>query len=152
MPIVGLGPDPFGVASVEARPCLLEEPLVGARRGIRRCRRRGPDAVLGLPRGSGFMTEQMDSISLRGVKYCPAPFFPSLAAFSSKPFECRAFDIDVHAVHSSSSIMSTSRLRLTGLLNRGTGLVKISPRMPGAFRACGVLGVVVEEVDAGSGL
>jgi len=27
----------------------------------------------------------MDRISTRGVKYWPAPFFPALAAFSSKP-------------------------------------------------------------------
>ena len=36
-------------------------------------------------RGSGFMQRTIDWISTRGVKYCPAPFLPSLAAFSSRP-------------------------------------------------------------------
>ena len=36
-------------------------------------------------RGSGFMQRTMDWMSRRGVKYCPAPFLPSLAAFSSRP-------------------------------------------------------------------
>ena len=38
-------------------------------------------------RGSGFITSQMDWISGRGVKYCPAPFLPSLAAFSKQALE-----------------------------------------------------------------
>src|SRR5215831_6965560 len=32
-------------------------------------------------RGSGFMQRTTECISTRGVKYWPAPFFPSLAAF-----------------------------------------------------------------------
>jgi hypothetical protein len=36
-------------------------------------------------RGSGFTHRTADSISTRGVKYCPAPFLPSLAAFSRSP-------------------------------------------------------------------
>ena len=45
-------------------------------------------------RGSGFMQRTMDWISTRGVKYWPAPFFPSLAAFSSRP--SKACGLHVH--------------------------------------------------------
>ena len=35
--------------------------------------------------GSGLTQRTIASMSTRGVKYWPDPFFPSLAAFSSKP-------------------------------------------------------------------
>ena len=38
-----------------------------------------------LGRGSGFIHLTIDCINIRGVKYCPAPFLLSLAAFSNKP-------------------------------------------------------------------
>ena len=41
-------------------------------------------------RGSGFTQRTIASMSSRGVKYWPAPFFPSLAAFSSKPSKASA--------------------------------------------------------------
>ena len=81
-------------------------------------------------RGSGFMQRTMDWIRTRGVKYCPAPFLPSLAAFSSSPSKAAAFTSTSRAVHSVSSIRLTSFLRLTGLLKRDWAPAKMSPRMP----------------------
>jgi hypothetical protein len=83
-------------------------------------------------RGSGFMQRTMLWISSRGVKYCPAPFLPSLAAFSSKPSNASAFTSTSSAVHSVSSIRLTSRLRLTGLLKRDWAPAKMSPSSPGS--------------------
>jgi hypothetical protein len=85
--------------------------------------------------GSGFMTRTMDWISTRGVKYCPAPFLPSLAAFSSRPSKAAPFTSTSMEVHSSSSIMAMRRLRLTGLLKRGMDWLKMSPSRPFASRS-----------------
>src|ERR1700751_331891 len=49
----------------------------------------------GLPRGSGFITRMIESMRTRGVKYWPAPFLPSLAAFSSNPSNA-AFNVHIH--------------------------------------------------------
>jgi hypothetical protein len=80
----------------------------------------------GLLRGSGFITRTIDLISTRGVKYWPAPFFPSLAAFSSKPSNAAPFTSTSIADQFSSSIIVMTRLRLTGLLKRGVACAKIS--------------------------
>ena len=67
------------------------------------------------------------------MKYCPAPFFPSLAAFSSSPSKAAALTSTPSAVHFVSSIRSISRLRLTGLLKRDAAPAKMSPSMPGCL-------------------
>ena len=77
----------------------------------------------------------MDWISTRGVKYWPAPFLPSLAAFSSRPSKAAPFTSTSIADQSSSSIMVMSRLRLTGLLKRGVACAKMSPSSPLASRS-----------------
>ena len=59
------------------------------------------------------MTRTIDLMSGRGVKYCPAPFLPSLAAFSSNPSYAWALTLTLRAVHSISSMSETSRFRLT---------------------------------------
>ncbi len=79
----------------------------------------------GFPRGSGFITETMAWMSGRGVKYWPAPFLPSLAAFSSRPSNAAPFTSTSIADQSSSSIMAMTRLRLTGLLKRGVACAKM---------------------------
>ena len=79
-----------------------------------------------LLRGSGLMQRTIDSMRTRGVKYCPAPFLPSLAAFSSSPSNAAPFTSTSIADQSSSSIMAMTRLRLTGLLKRGVACAKMS--------------------------
>ena len=63
------------------------------------------------------MQRTMALIRRRGVKYCPAPFLPSLAAFSSRPSNAAALTSMPSAVHSVSSMTPSSFFRLTGLLN-----------------------------------
>ncbi|KAF5056552.1 hypothetical protein DSECCO2_366250 [anaerobic digester metagenome] len=72
-------------------------------------------------------------ISTRGVKYCPAPFFPSLAAFSSSPSNAAPFTSTSRAVHSVWSTSPISRFRLTGFAKRFCACAKMSPRIPGSF-------------------
>ena len=103
----------------------------------------------GAARGSGCTQRTIDWISTRGVKYCPAPFLPSLAAFSSSPSKAAALMSTSSAVHSVSSIRSISRLRFAGLLKRDMAPAKMSPSRPGCLpeRAQHV-GVVVGQLGA----
>ncbi|SHW63550.1 Uncharacterised protein [Mycobacteroides abscessus subsp. abscessus] len=71
-----------------------------------------------LTRGSGLMQRTIDWMRMRGVKYWPAPFLPSLAAFSNNPSNAAAVMSVSMAVHSVSSIRPMSFCRLTGLVNR----------------------------------
>ena len=89
-----------------------------------------------MPRGSGWMHRTMAWIRMRGVKYCPAPFLPSAAAFSSRPSKAAALTSTSSAVHSVSSIRPMSLLRLTGLVNRLWAPAKMSPRMPCSVPSC----------------
>jgi hypothetical protein len=73
------------------------------------------------------MQGTIDWIRIRGVKYCPAPFLPSLAAFSSNPSNAAAFTSTPSSVHWVSSMSATSFLRFTGLANFETAPAKISP-------------------------
>ncbi len=61
-----------------------------------------------LTRGSGLMQRTMVWIRMRGVKYWPAPFLPSLAAFSSSPSNAAALMSVSSAIHSVSSIRPMS--------------------------------------------
>ena len=84
-----------------------------------------------LSRGSGRTQRTIDWIRRRGVKYCPAPFLPSLAAFSSNPSNTAALMSTSSAVHSVSSMRSISRFRFAGLLKRETASLKMSPSRRG---------------------
>ena len=84
----------------------------------------------GQTRGSGCTQRTTDWISRRGVKYCPAPFFPSLAAFSSSPSKTAALISISSVVHLVSSIRSIRRFRFAGLLKRDAARVKMSPSRP----------------------
>ena len=71
-----------------------------------------------LARGSGWMQRTMLWIRGRGVKYWPAPFLPSAAAFSRRPSKAAAFTSVSSSVHSVSSMRPMSLWRLTGLVKR----------------------------------
>lgn len=66
------------------------------------------------------------------MKYCPAPFFPSAAAFSSSPSNTAAFTSTSIAVHSVPSISWISFFRFTALVNRLCAPEKMSPSIPGS--------------------
>ena len=72
----------------------------------------------------------MHSISGRGVKYWPAPFLPSAAAFSSRPSNAAALTSTLRLVHSVSSIDLISCARVAGFDSRFWLAAKMSPRMP----------------------
>ena len=89
-------------------------------------------------------------MSGRGVKYWPAPFLPSLAAFSSRPSNAAPFTSTSIADQSSSSIMAMTRLRLTGLLKRGVACAKMSREQPAGFAELAQdVGVMIGERGAG---
>jgi hypothetical protein len=85
--------------------------------------------------GCGFTSDTMLSISGRGVKYCPAPDFRSVAFFSSSP-SYRSPSPSVFAEYqSSSSIASTSFFRFRGCVSIVCAFAKIActrpePRVP----------------------
>ena len=68
-------------------------------------------------RGSGFMQRTMDWMRMRGVKYWPAPFLPSLAAFQQALI---GFGLDVHVQAGPVGLVDQADepLEVDGLLNR----------------------------------
>ena len=116
---IGAGLDALEVLAVE-RPLASEQPLVGAHQKAAGAAGRVADGEVRARRGGRASSRGRWTGSARaGVKYWPAPFLPSLAAFSSRPSKAAPFTSTSMAVHSSSSIRVMSRLRLTGLLKRG---------------------------------
>ena len=134
LPEVGLRLDPLGDVAVQRALGLRDQPLVGGDEEAAGAAGRVADREVAAARaGRASCSGRWTGSAARGVKYCPAPFLPSLAAFSSSPSNAAAFTSTSSAVHSVSSIRLTSFLRLTGLLKRDCAPAKMSPRMPGCL-------------------
>jgi len=102
-------------------------------------------------RGSGFMTLQMVWMSGRGVKYWPAPFLPSLAAFRAGP-RSSAFHVHVHRGPVFLVNHGDDALEVDGLLKRGVACAKMSPRSRAARGVAQDVGVMIGQRRAGLGL